>query len=322
MRKSIKICLIVAVSLVVVGSLVFVGALAALRSDFNKLNTRKYETNTYEISEDFNKISIDVTTSEVMLAPSENDKCIVKCFEEDKLKHSVKVEDGTLRIKTIDTRKWYDHIGISFRTQKVTVYLPKNEYESLLIETDTDNVEVPKDFSFENIKISGDTSDIFCYASASGVAEISTSTGNIKMDSISADRINLSSSTGNISLDSAVSKGEIKIKTDTGLILLADVNCKNLITKSDTGDISMKNITADESISAESDTGDVRFKNSDAASISVKTDTGNVTGTLASEKIFITQTSTGDVSVPKTTTGEKCEITTDTGDIDIDIDKR
>ena len=51
----------------------------------------------------------------------------------------------------------------------------------------------------------------------------------------------------------------------------------------------------------------------------VNTSTGDVNGTLLSEKIFITDTSTGRVSVPKTTSGGKCEITTSTGDINIGI---
>ena len=57
----------------------------------------------------------------------------------------------------------------------------------------------------------------------------------------------------------------------------------------------------------------------EARTISIKTDTGDVTGTLLSEKEFITDSDTGNIDVPKTTTGGKCEITTDTGDIKIDI---
>ena len=51
----------------------------------------------------------------------------------------------------------------------------------------------------------------------------------------------------------------------------------------------------------------------------MKTDTGKVVGSLLSEKVFIAETSTGKVSVPKTTTGGKCEITTSTGDIKIEV---
>ena len=83
----------------------------------------------------------------------------------------------------------------------------------------------------------------------------------------------------------------------------------------------MKNVVATGTISIKSDTGDVRFEGSDAIEISVKTDTGDVTGTLLSEKVFITETSTGSINVPKTTSGGKCEITTSTGDINIRIKK-
>lgn len=46
---------------------------------------------------------------------------------------------------------------------------------------------------------------------------------------------------------------------------------------------------------------------------------GNVKGTLLTNKVFITHTDTGRVNVPKTVTGGKCEINTDTGNIKIDI---
>lgn len=69
----------------------------------------------------------------------------------------------------------------------------------------------------------------------------------------------------------------------------------------------------------ESDTGEVNFEKSDATSIVVRTDTGDVTGTLLSEKVFLTETETGNTDVPKTTAGGTCEITTSTGDIEIEI---
>ena len=42
-------------------------------------------------------------------------------------------------------------------------------------------------------------------------------------------------------------------------------------------------------------------------------------GTLLSAKIFVHRTSTGDIKLPETTTGGKCKISTDTGDIKISI---
>ena len=58
---------------------------------------------------------------------------------------------------------------------------------------------------------------------------------------------------------------------------------------------------------------------SDAEELFIKTDTGDVTGTLLSAKEFVYETDTGRVKLPETTTGGKCEIITDTGDIHIEI---
>ena len=63
----------------------------------------------------------------------------------------------------------------------------------------------------------------------------------------------------------------------------------------------------------------MNFEASDAASIFVETDTGDVKGSLLSEKIFIINTDTGKKEVPESTTGGRCKITTDTGDIKITI---
>ena len=97
--------------------------------------------------------------------------------------------------------------------------------------------------------------------------------------------------------------------------------CKNVVSNGNTGAISLKNVIAAEKFSIERSTGDVKFDGCDAAEIFVKTDTGDVTGSLLSNKIFVVEADTGSVDVPKTATGGKCEITTDTGDINISIKK-
>ena len=84
-----------------------------------------------------------------------------------------------------------------------------------------------------------------------------------------------------------------------------------------TGDISLNSVIAVEKFSVERSVGDVKFISCDAAEIYVKTDTGDITGNLLSNKVFITHTATGNVDVPKTAEGGRCEITTDTGDIKI-----
>ena len=319
MSKATKIWLFTATVLVTLGLILFAGVMANYDWDFSKLSTVTYVTNTYETNGEFDKISINVDTTEIEFVPTEDESCSIVCFEAEKVKHSAIVQNGTLVIDTIDTRKWYDYICISIGTPKMTVYLPQNEYASLFIETDTGDINIPKDFTFEKIKIDGDTSEVGCFASVSNVLEVELSTGDISVDSITVGQADLTTTTGEITVSNVTAKNDIDVKTDTGKVKLTNVSCADFVAESDTGTITLKNVVATGSFSVESDTGDVRFENSDAAQISVKTSTGDVTGTLLSEKVFITETSTGRISVPKTTSGGKCEIITATGDIKINV---
>jgi len=81
----------------------------------------------------------------------------------------------------------------------------------------------------------------------------------------------------------------------------------------------LKNVIAAERFSIDRSTGDVNFDGCDAAEIYVNTDTGDVEGSLLSEKVFIANTDTGKKKVPNTVSGGRCEIRTDTGDIEITI---
>lgn len=314
-----KLWIIIAISLLAVGLLIFAGAMAALDFDFTKLSTVKYETNTYEVGEDFSKISIDADTTEIEFVLSDTKQCKIVCFESEKEKYSVTVKDGTLTISTVDTRKWYDYIGFSFNKSKMTVYLPKTEYASLLIKGSTGDIEIPKDFEFDTVDISASTGAVECYASASELMRIKLSTGAVCVENVSVGTLDLSVTTGGVTVSSINCEGDIKVAVSTGKTKLTDISCKGVISSGSTGDVILKNVIAAENFSIERSTGDVIFEGSDAAEIYVKTSTGDVTGALLSEKIFITETNTGRVHVPKTVTGGKCEIKTSTGDIKIDI---
>lgn len=300
MSKAIKKLFIAAAFLTISGSVIFIGAMAALGFDFSKLSTMKYETNTYEVSGGFDKISIDTDITDIVFARSDDESCKVVCFEAERMKHSVRCSNGTLTIGVNDERKWYEHIGISISSPKMTIYLPQSEYTSLSIDTATGNIDIPKGFNFNEIEIKSATGDIDCTANAS-------------------DSIKIRSNTGNIDVSSVKSKCDIDIKTNTGSVKLTDIACTNFTAESDTGKITLTNVVAEDNIFIESDTGSIKLNSSDAARLSLKTDTGNITGTLLSEKIFIAKSSTGKVNVPETESGGKCEIKTATGNIKIEI---
>lgn len=300
MSKSTKIWLIVATSLVVLGIIFFGVVMAMLKWDFIKLGTAKYETNNYEISENFHNISIATDTADITVLPSDDGKCKVVCYEDIKAKHIVNVQNDTLIINEANNKKWYDHIGITFETLKITIYLPESEYSSLIIEESTGDIKISKNFRFENI-------------------DIDTSTGDIKLENITAGDIELSVSTGRIEVSNIECEGNFEIEVSTGKTKLTNIKCKNLTSDGDTGSISLTNVIAADKIDIERSTGDVIFDACDAKELYIETDTGDVKGSLLTEKVFIARTDTGRINVPKTTSGGVCEITTDTGDIIINI---
>ena len=321
MNKSVKIWLIIAASLIVVGAIIFTGVMTVLKWDFTKLSTVKYQTNTYEITDSFKNISIETDTADIDFVVSDNDKISVVCKEQENYKHNVCVLDGTLQIKLEDKRQWYEHIGINFLNTKITVYLPQGEYGDLNVKNSTGDIKIAKDFSFKSIDINGSTGHVTNLASVQNGIKIKRSTGNIKIENITAYSLDLTVSTGRINVKNIKCENDIKIKVSTGKATLTNAECKNLVTDGNTGDFTLENVKCSEKLTAQRSTGDVTLNLCDAKEIAVKTDTGDVTGTLLSDKIFIVSTDTGKVDVPKSTTGGKCEITTDTGDIKIKISK-
>ena len=318
MKKTI-LWLVIALCLVLLGFIVFGGAMWAMRWDFTKLSTIDYETNYYEIDNQFSDIRISTTTADITFVPAEDLKYSVVCYEDVKLSHSVTVENGVLSIEMENTRKWYDYIGIQMKTPKITVYLPRGAYGSLVISSGTSDVNIPNDFIFKNVDISLTTGDITYLAPTYEKVKIKASTGDIRVENITTGQLDLQVTTGDISVSNVTCDGDVGIKCSTGKTYISDLACQNFVSEANTGDISFSNAIMSGSLSVERTTGDVIFTGCDAADISVKTSTGDITGSFKTEKIFITETNTGDVVVPQTTSGGKCKIFTTTGDIVIEI---
>lgn len=320
MDNTMKICLIIGAVLLVLGLIVFAIVMTIHHWDFSRLSTDKYVTNTYSFSEAFTDISIQTDTADILFAPSDDDSCKVICREQENLLHSVDIQDGTLRIHEKDHRKWYEYMGISFGKTSITLYLPQSVYGALKLHSSTGDVTLPREFRFEQMDISISTGNIHVSSSVSETAKLRTTTGDIRVEGITAEILDLSASTGRITVSDVTCRGDMIVNLTTGKASVTDVTCRGLTSKGTTGELFLTNTVATGAFSIERDTGDVRFDRCDAAEIVVKTSTGDVTGSLLSDKIFMTQTDTGKIDVPKTTTGGKCEITTDTGDIKLSIE--
>lgn len=309
MKKTI-IWIFISIFIVLVGWIIFA----------NSIKTNKLETNEHKVVDEFNDIKIISDTADIVFVYTEEENSLVVCNEQKNVNHSVKVKDNTLLIEIEDNRKWYEYIAVNFKTPKITIYLSKNEYSKLWVESSTGDINIPNNFKFSNIDILVDTGNIVNYSSVYENIKIKTSTGDIHTENMIANNIALSTSTGKVNIIGVNCLGNIKINVSTGNTNIINTNCTNLFSKGSTGNISLENVIGKEKFSIETNTGDVKFKDCDASDIFVKTDTGNVTGNLLTDKVIFAETDTGYIDIPKIIANEKCEIITDTGDIKITID--
>lgn len=299
MTKAMKIWIWIAAGLSLAGLIVGFAGLCMMSFDFSGAAIPKYEKKTYEVSEDFDKILIDTRDSDVVFALSGDGKCRVECDERARFGYSVGVLDGTLKVELVDGRKWYDYIQIFGGGAKMTVYLPKSQYDKAVIENTTGSASVPKDFSFKT-------------------GEVKLTTGDVKWQAAVSESLSANTSTGNITV-SGVSPRALDLKASTGAIKVSDVNCATASLKATTGDVTLKGVVAAESLDVSVTTGDVSLDGCDGSNIFIKTTTGEVEGTLLSGKDFTATASTGKVRVPKDSAGGKCHIETGTGDIEISM---
>ncbi|MBQ6453991.1 MAG: DUF4097 family beta strand repeat protein [Coriobacteriales bacterium] len=300
MKQATRIWLIVAAVLIVIGGFMFVGAMSLARWNFGIFSNASYVTSTVDVDRPFKSIAIESNVQDIVFEPSTDGTCKVVFIDRAERECSAVVVNDTLTIKVVDKGGINFGLDTSPYDPRITVKLPLASYATLSIQEDTGDITLPAGYSFESIGLRADT-------------------GDIRVDGVNAGRIDVSVTSGHVEMRSVACKGDLAVNVTTGKVLLSGVTCANLNTKGDTGDVKLENVLAAGTINVTRSTGDVRFEHSDAAGLQVRTDTGDVSGSLRTDKIFVTQTDTGYVRVPKTTSGGTCSITTNTGDISITI---
>jgi len=318
-KRHTNTWLVLASALIGIGLIAFVVVMTVLGWDFSKLSTVKYQTVDYAFTEDVDDIAIETDTADIVFAPSTDGVCRVICHERCDVTHTVTVKDGRLTVRVDQDRAWHTYIGIFWGTPCITVELPAEDYATLMLETDTGDIDIPGGFTFDSIDITTDTGDISLLSSSEGHIGLETDTGDIRIEGMTAQSVAIDVSTGDVCVKDVVCAGDMLLEDNTGKIFFEGISCQSLSIEGDTGDVSLTDVAVTEKLRIELDTGDVAFKACDAASIFVETDTGDVTGTLLSDKNFNARSSTGRVRVPDTVSGGPCEITTDTGDIVISV---
>ena len=138
-----KAALIIATILLVAGLIIGFVALASAKFNFHAFETASLELKDYPVEAEFRGIEIHGNTEIIRFERSSDGTAHVSCRETKRNTHTVKAEDGTLKIVSEETTGWRNFIDISFEKELITVYLPNDAYEMLSIETQTGDAEVP-----------------------------------------------------------------------------------------------------------------------------------------------------------------------------------
>lgn len=307
--------MIVATVLTVLGLALCLAGLLSINFDFSQLATPT-KTESYAITEEFQDISIDTDISNISFSLSNDGTCEVFVQETEKNPHEVHVKNGTLTVKQQDNRKWYDYIGVNLGETKVVITLPQAEYEKLTITSATGKIKIGSQFSFKSADIDTDTGLVSISCSVTDSLRVRTSTGAIDVSNAAPKAMDVTCTTGKVTLTN-IDAGTLDAETTTGSLTLTDCTADSLEAECETGKLTITNTVVAGKLTAETSTGDIILTHCDADSLLLESDTGDISGTLLTEKTVFAETDTGDIDVPRSTTGGSCRITTDTGDITI-----
>ena len=328
-----KRILTLAVSIMILGTMAF-ALTGCSDSPFIKAlqNTSNKEKN---ITASFDGIEIVSDTADLTLVAS--DECKIEYTTHKRIIYSTEVENGILKIKLEDNRRWFQKIFSFDDSSKLTVYLPAGEYSSLTIRQDTGDITVPADYKFGSANIDLSTGDTKLSASVDGSLRIHASTGSITLENVSCGTLDTKVSTGKTALTNVAVAGDATVNASSGDMSLNKVSFKNLSTTADTGDLNAIGLTG-EGLSIERNTGEVGLNDVNCGGkVAVQTTTGKIdatnvtcgdmTVTVSSGKTAMSNVScisftstgnTGDIDMTSLIASEKIDITRTTGDVTFD----
>ena len=320
MKEKNTVWIKIALFSLMAGGILTSAALVALQFDLKKLNTEHYTTQTYQITEAFQNIEIHIPEYNIRFLTSDSDDCNIVYHKKEQLFPSIQVEDNTLTIQAIEHGKWYDWLQFNLfgEEPEFFIYLPQKEYEALQINTRSGDIELAEAFTFNELNIKAISGNIYTTATAKERISAETVSGNIYLGDTSIQSGKLSSTSGQIRLSSINCNTLLDTSTVSGELEATDLTCSNFTMDSTSGNIFLENVSST-TIHLESVSGNIHLKNSDADTLRLQTISGDIEGTLLTEKIFLTDTRSGNIRVPSSLSGGKCEIKTTSGNIDISV---
>lgn len=280
MKKRTIIALVVAVLLIVVGGIMLILGLS-YAGEASESTLTEQTIQIIPVMETFNSVVIDTKDCNVKFMPYNGDvDGQVALLQKEAVNHSVVIEDGVLKIKMVDDRKWTDYIG-SFNVygaseeMEMTVYLPNIQYVSIRVTTDTGDVKIPGILQAEEMQVRSDTGDVWLEGGPAEMLDCMLSTGDITVRGGEGMVMKLRTGTGDLDI-SGLTGEELHLASDTGDTGVENVTVKIFSFNGDTGDVELENVQAEEYLQVFTSTGDIDVENSNAETVNIATSTGDI----------------------------------------------
>lgn len=263
MKYSMKKAVRYGIPMITIGVVIVVIAILSVGFDWSKLDNQRYEKKTYTVSEDFTDISIEGKTEDICFALSEDNSCRIVAKEQKNFTYNIEVVDGKLTITEEDSRKWYEKMVVfsfGWEEVKMTVYLPKNEYESLFIKTKNSDIKISDNFTFHNTDITSASGDIDIKKLRGDNLCVRTSSGDVELSDVRAeDRIEIKTTSGDVELHKSDADA-LSITTTSGDVECSLLTGKKFITSSKIGDIHVPDSASGGDCEIHTKSGDITVK--------------------------------------------------------------
>ena len=295
MRKTIIItCIIASISLIL-GAVLSFAALAAVGFDFRNLDTAPLESGDDTITGDIASINVHAISADVRVQLSEDDRCRIEYATQNGMTKSV--ENGVLSIHEVQA-ELHNFIRITRENEYITIYLPRDAYESLRIQTTSGDIYVfPAFDSVENATIVSTSGDIRFIGTVSDSLRAETTSGDILIREPNAKSVYVTTTSGEITL-SAVYAASVSVNTTSG-------------------DVELDGVTASETLTVNTLSGEIELY-CDAAEIYLESMSGDIEGSIGSAKNYKVKTTSGNVRIPPSDQNAGiCSIRTTSGDIEL-----
>lgn len=328
MKKNKKYALIISAAAVVVGLGIAAGAVGTAWFDrdtaavgenkfyLNSLDTRNLQARTYTVDEKFSSVKINETSSNIFIQPSKDKTCRVECYEGEKTHYDVRVENGELNITRRDRHNLIE-FGI-FAENPLTVYLPENEYGDIDISTASGDVEFGGAFTADMVNVDTASGDVKAGALTCRKLTVNGASADIDLGNVDCEELSVKTASGEIELDYVTAR-ELSARSTSGDIDMRNVHADSLKTTTASGEMELQNVTAGVKMNLESTSGDIGLERCDAGELKISSTSGSVYGSLLTGKTFIAHSTSGDIDIPRTDDGGRCEVSTTSGDIKLFI---